>query len=99
MKKIKPKSAHEVYGAHEGKEKSYPEFTVHHDQFPEAKDWEVGKKYTIKARIKKVDHSESKFGEHSGFEIHEMESMPEESHEKGNEDSVSDHNDVADYEK
>lgn len=73
MKKITPKSQHEVYGMHEGDKKCYPEFSIGHDQFPEGKDMAVGEHHHILLHVKKVDHSESKFQNKSGFEIHGIE--------------------------
>ena len=77
MRKIEPKSRKEQYGESPAKESDkkdiYPMVTLEHDSVPEAKDWKVGKKYTVKMKLKKVEHNESRFQNSSGFEMHGFE--------------------------
>ena len=74
MRKITPKSRKEQYGEEPSTESDkkdiYPMIHMEHKDMPEAKDWEVGKKYKVMLHLKKVEHNESRFQNSSGFEVH-----------------------------
>ena len=54
--------------------KIYPRLTLQHEQFPETKNWEVGKKYKVTMELKMTGLSISRFSNDSEFEIHGFES-------------------------
>ena len=51
LKTIKPKSFDKVAGYPSDREKQYPTFRLTLEDFPLAKDWEVGKNYKIHMKV------------------------------------------------
>lgn len=61
----------------------YPTFHVSDKQMPEIEDWEVGKSYTIKVKVKMIDRSEFESLEresgHATFEVISYETVGQKS--------------------
>ena len=63
-----------------------PSVSLSKDDLPESADWETGKKYKVKATIKKTGHHEDMFGGKdknvtSHFEVHDIQAEDEPDYE------------------
>lgn len=99
MRKIKPKTdkymSPSAIGLKKGKSKPiYPTFRIDLDHIPEAKDWKIGKEYSIEMKVKMVGLSQSRFDNSAEFEIKEIEAGDaEQSEDEGDETDAEDNQD------
>ena len=80
MRKIKPKTEKYMTDRVSTPKESkpiYPTIRLDLEHIPEAKDWKVGKEYTIEMKVKMTGISQSRFDNSAEFEIHEIETEDE----------------------